>query len=130
VSRTVLIVEDDQALREVLSMALEGEGYEVVLSRDGREALNWLDHGRPALIVLDWRMPRMDGLEFASVLQERGLRPSIPLLVLSADRAAIQSSTCIGADSSLAKPFDLCLLLDEVARLTAAARHSLAAHLA
>jgi CheY-like chemotaxis protein len=128
VGRTVLIVEDDQALREVLSMALEGEGYEVVLSQDGLEALAWVDTRRPALIVLDWRMPRMDGLAFASALQERGLRPSVPLLVLSADRAAIHSSTVIGADSFLPKPFDLCSLLDEVARLTGAAYPSLAAH--
>jgi CheY-like chemotaxis protein len=121
----VLVVEDDLELREVLALALESEGYEVALSRDGLEALEWLGGRQPALIVLDWRMPRMDGPTFAQALEERGLRPGVPLLVLSADRRALQTPTLIEAESLIGKPFDLPSLLDEVARLTACRSHSL-----
>ena len=115
--RTVLVVEDDDSLQEVLEMALESEGYHVVASRDGLEALDQLDRRLPALILLDLKMPRMDGPAFADVLQARGLRPAVPLLVLTGDSRARAASARLGAEGYLPKPFDLLDLLDEVARL-------------
>ena len=71
----------------------------------------------PSLILLDWMMPRMDGFQFAQELDRRGLRPGIPLILLTADGSGPQKAARVGAESYFAKPFDLPRLLDEVARL-------------
>jgi two-component system, OmpR family, response regulator MprA len=116
---TVLVVDDDRGLQETLEAVLEFEGYDVVVASDGVEALAKLSAQRPAVIVLDWAMPRMDGPTFASVLRQRGLHPGIPLLLLTADGRARQKAAQLGAEAYMAKPFDMDELLDEVARLAA-----------
>ncbi|HYN87372.1 MAG TPA: response regulator, partial [Ardenticatenaceae bacterium] len=70
----VLVVEDDVGLQETLAAVLEFEGYEVLIARDGIEALEVLGNGIPGLILLDLMMPRMDGFAFVKELQLRGLR--------------------------------------------------------
>jgi two-component system, OmpR family, response regulator MprA len=116
---TILVVDDDQGLQETLEAVLQFEGYDVVVAGDGLEALAALTARRPAVIVLDWAMPRMDGPTFAAALQERGLRPGIPVLLLTADGRARQKAAQVGAEGCMAKPFDMTELLDEVARLAA-----------
>lgn len=89
----------------------------VVNARDGQEALNRLSQCQPSLIVLDWMMPRMNALAFTQELRRRGPRPQIPILLLTADGNATAKAAQIGADAYLTKPFDLPVLLDEVARV-------------
>lgn len=113
---TILIVEDDQAMRATLSAALEDEGYAVVTAFDGLDALEKLDAVTPALILLDIGMPRMDGYALAEELNRRGLRPSIPVLVLSADGRAREKAERVGAEGWLAKPFSIEGLVGEVGR--------------
>src|SRR4051794_13023576 len=74
VSRTVLVVDDDTWIRDVLEMALESAGYEVILAQDGLEALEQLDYHRPSLMILDLMMPNVNGFELAEQLRLRGLR--------------------------------------------------------
>jgi two-component system phosphate regulon response regulator PhoB len=116
VARTVFVIDDDPWIHEVLTMVLEDEGYVVVNARDGQEALEQLREHRPALIVLDWMMPRMNALAFTQELRRRGLQPYIPILLLTADGNATAKAAQIGADAYLTKPFDLPVLLDRVAR--------------
>jgi CheY-like chemotaxis protein len=106
--RGVLIVDDDPAIREVLKLILEVEGYAVQAACSGREALAVLHEApTPCAIVLDLRMPDMDGWEF----HERQVRDpaiaGIPVVVLSADRDAPQVAEQIGATSCLLKPVEL-----------------------
>lgn len=115
----VLVVEDDQGLRETLEDLLRGEGYSVLLARDGLDALEKLDSSMPSVILLDLMMPRLDGFGFAAELDRRGLRPMLPIIVLTADGSARKKAERIGAEGHLAKPFDIPELLDEVARLAA-----------
>ena len=117
----VLIVDDDPGLREILELALAGEGYEVEVARDGLEALAKMEERPPRLILLDWMMPRMDAPSFASELRERGLRSRIPILLLTAANGAAQRAAQIEAEGWLAKPFELPKLFDEVERFTASA---------
>jgi CheY-like chemotaxis protein len=116
-ARTVFVIDDDPWIHEVLTMVLEDEGYTVINARDGQEALDHLSHCHPALILLDWMMPRMNALAFTQELRRRGPRPHIPILLLSADGNVTAKAAQIGADAHLAKPFDLPVLLDEVARV-------------
>ena len=117
--QTVLVVDDDEGVRLALAAVLEEEGYDVDLAADGLEALERLQAKRPSLILLDLMMPRMDGYAFTEELQRRGLRPALPLMVLTADARAKNRALQLGVDGFIAKPFDISDLVDQVARLAA-----------
>jgi CheY-like chemotaxis protein len=110
-SATVLVVDDDAGLQETLAAILEDAGYRVLLAGDGYQALETLAEQRPALILLDIGLPRMDGFAFAAELGARGLHPGIPLPVLTADGNAAAKAQRVGAVGYLAKPFALDALL-------------------
>src|SRR5690348_8773652 len=116
VSKTVLVIDDDEGLQGTLENILIDEGYDVVVAEDGLVALDKMANTTPHLILLDLMMPRMDGFTFAAELERRRLRPGIPIIVLTADGRARQKAAQVGAESYLEKPFDLDVLLDEVAR--------------
>lgn len=113
-ARRVLVVDDDPDILDALSEILEAEGYDVQRARNGREALQRLEQGLPALVLLDLMMPVMDGWEFARSL-DPGARP--PIIVLSADRNVSAKAKEIGALGWLAKPFELSDLLAAVRRV-------------
>ncbi|MFD8088104.1 response regulator transcription factor [Kitasatospora sp. NPDC059722] len=115
--RTVLVVEDDPGVRNTLDQLLRFEGYEVLTTADGQEALELLDRRRPDLAVVDVVMPRLDGLALCRMLRRRGDR--LPVLVLTArhqlgDRVAGLDA---GADDYLAKPFAVEELLARIRAL-------------
>jgi CheY-like chemotaxis protein len=113
--RTVLVVDDDEALRTMVGFVLETAGYGVRLAEDGLEALEQIRTGLPDLILLDMRMPRMDGWEFGRrVRAAYGRR--IPVVVLTAAEHAEKRAKEIDADDFVAKPFDVDNLLRVVAR--------------
>ncbi len=114
---TILVVDDDAGLRQTIASILEDDGYSVLLAADGLSALEVLQNVRPSAILLDINMPQMDGYQFADELQRRGLRPGIPVMVLTADGRAPERATRIGAEAHLPKPFSLVALLDGVDRL-------------
>jgi CheY-like chemotaxis protein len=113
--KRVLVVDDDEDMQALLRQALETESYEVTVAQDGLDALEMIEQASPDLILLDLMMPRMDGATFARELHNRGLIPSTPIIVVSADVNAKQKIENMGADSYITKPFDLHCLLDEVA---------------
>jgi CheY-like chemotaxis protein len=102
----VLVVDDDEGVREFLVMALASVGYEVVSAPDGAAALELLATSRPTVILLDMLMPNMDGWEFAR-LYEQQPGPHAPIIVLTAARDAQARAAEIKADAWLAKPFHL-----------------------
>src|SRR5690554_2930130 len=79
---TIVVAEDDEALRESLARVLRFEGYEVVLAADGGRALEAVDRDRPDLLLLDVMMPHVDGLAACRRLRERG--EQLPMLMLTA----------------------------------------------
>lgn len=113
VGKRVLVVDDDASIRELLSTALEDDGYEVVPARNGQDALAVCDRWRPDVIVLDLMMPVMDGWTFAKRLHERD---DIPIVVLSAATDIARHAKTVGAKAVVGKPFDLDQLLPKVAR--------------
>jgi CheY-like chemotaxis protein len=108
----VLVVDDDEGVRAVMASALEDDGWEVATATNGRSALEALQRQRPGLIILDLRMPVMDGLTFANHYRELP-DPKAPLILISATvtEAAIRAT---GAVTGLRKPIDLNVLLDTV----------------
>jgi CheY-like chemotaxis protein len=110
--RMVLVVDDDDGVREVMATALEDDGWEVETAENGKSALEALLDARPGAIILDLRMPVMDGLTFAERYREYP-EPRAPLILISATvtEAAVRAT---GAVTGLRKPIDLNVLLDTV----------------
>ncbi len=117
----ILVVDDDQGVRDSLARSLQYSGYEVTTAEDGLEALAKLSHMRPDAVIMDVMMPRLDGLETTRMLRQNG--NDVPILVLTA-RDAIGDRVDgldAGADDYMVKPFSLEELL---ARLRALTRRS------
>jgi DNA-binding response OmpR family regulator len=115
----VLVAEDDEKLGEVLARGLREHGYVVDLVPDGETAANYLRFYSYEVLVLDWRMPRLSGLDLVQKLRQAGA--SIPVLMLTARDTPADRITGLdaGADDYLVKPFDFGELL---ARLRALQR--------
>ncbi|WP_242395150.1 response regulator [Anaeromyxobacter oryzisoli] len=116
---SVLVVEDDPDLLALLDMVLAGAGYRVRTAAHGAEALERVLEEMPGVILLDMRMPIMNGWEFARELQARYDHPC-PIVVLTAAENADQRAAEIGAEGWLSKPFDIDDVLASVARQLAA----------
>jgi len=114
----VMVVEDDRAVRETLQELLEAEGYQVRPAANGREALEGLRAGarRPRLILLDLRMPVMDGWQFRAEMRRDPALSSIPVVVMSADAGLERTVAGMEVAAVLAKPVPLARLLDTVHR--------------
>lgn len=116
-NETVLVIEDDRALRRGLAMNFELRGYRVLTAADGDEGIKLAFDSGPDLIVLDIMLPVFSGLEILSELRERGR--DVPILILSA-RGSTDSKIeglGLGADDYLAKPFALSELFARVEAL-------------
>ena len=116
-NQSILIVDDDPAILVTVAAILEFEGYQVEQARNGAEALVVLEQGRPGLVLLDMRMPVLDGWGFARALTERGIH--LPILVMTAAQDAGRWAREIGAAGYVAKPFELAGLLRAVEGLLA-----------
>jgi CheY-like chemotaxis protein len=113
---TVLVIDDDEAIRSALAEVLRLSGYEVAVAADGQEGIELLAVGlAPQAIVLDLMMPRMDGWTFLLELRADARFRELPVVVTS----AVSSEPPPGADACLTKPFDATQLDREVARLCA-----------
>ncbi len=119
----VLVVEDDPDLADVIAMSLESEGYEARIANDGKKALDVVRAQVPALVLLDMRMPVMDGWAFARAFRDLyGTRT--PVVVMTAAESAAARAIEIDAEASLHKPFHLDALLATVARFVPKARRA------
>lgn len=112
----ILVVEDDSGVSSFLRWGLEDEGYAVTLAADGAEGLRCVDEVRPALILLDYGLPILDGAGFVDGLRDRG-RDDIPIVLVTADDRAEEKAARVRARAVLAKPLQLDDLLRIVAEL-------------
>jgi CheY-like chemotaxis protein len=102
----VLVVDDDESIRQIVRMCLGDEGYEVFEAANGLDALALLPDCRPDLILLDLRMPVMDGWEFARQYR-LGPGPHVPIIAFIAALNAELEAADLEAANILAKPFDI-----------------------
>jgi DNA-binding response OmpR family regulator len=114
---TVLVIEDDRALRRGLAMNFELRGFRVLAAADGSEGIKLAFDSNPDLIVLDIMLPGFSGLEILSELREKGR--DVPILILSARGTTDDKieGLDLGADDYLAKPFALSELFARVEAL-------------
>jgi two-component system, OmpR family, phosphate regulon response regulator PhoB len=116
---TILVVDDDPVILQLLQVNFELEGFEVLTAADGESALAQARDHAPAVIVTDVMMPRMSGLELLGKLKTDASTAGIPVLLLTAkaQQADIRSGHEAGADDYVTKPFDPIDLVERVNRL-------------
>jgi PAS domain S-box-containing protein len=114
----VLIIDDDADIRTLLSTALEKQGYQIQTAATGEIGLELANQLRPALILLDMRLPGMDGFSVLRVLKESGLTADIPVIAMTGSQElninARARVLALGASDFIAKPFDMNRLVEEV----------------
>jgi two-component system, OmpR family, alkaline phosphatase synthesis response regulator PhoP len=114
---TILVVDDDASITEMLQAFLEDEGYQVVTAHNGQEGLDCLKTSPATLVLCDVMMPVLDGLGMCRTMQANPDYQAIPFVLMSALHAAIDPTSCHFA-ALLAKPFDLDDILQLIARLS------------
>ncbi|QUJ77667.1 phosphate regulon transcriptional regulator PhoB [Sulfitobacter albidus] len=112
----VLLVEDEPAQREVLAYNLEAEGYTVRRAENGEEAMTMIEEERPDLIILDWMMPLLSGIEVCRRVKTRAETKAIPVIMLSARSEEVDAVRGLdtGADDYVIKPYNLRELMARV----------------
>lgn len=112
----ILLVDDHPTVRNLLRAMLEGEGYQLIDARDGKEALRQSELERPDLVILDLMMPDITGERVIEELHKRS--EPIPIIVVSAKQEALQSCRdLLGSENVFAKPFEPTRLVDRVGEL-------------
>ncbi len=110
----VLVVEDDESIRNVIRDVLEDRGYRVIGARNGADALDQLDQTRPDVMVLDLLMPVMHGWDFMESYAEKTDGALIPIVVVSVNPVLPRSFDRFGVHSVVRKPFDVDVLAESV----------------
>jgi len=113
---SVLVVEDEPAQREVLAYNLEAEGFRVAMAGNGEEALLLVSEDRPDIIVLDWMLPNVSGIEVCRQLKTRAETRSVPIIMLSARSEEVDRVRGLetGADDYVVKPYSIVELMARV----------------
>ena len=119
----ILVVDDNRDILELVQSVLQIEGHEVVIARDGLEALQQDLATEPDLVVLDVNLPIFDGWEVCRRIKARRAVPVL-LLTVRSERADIENSLAAGADAHLLKPFDIAAFLEHIAIFTTRASSS------
>jgi two-component system, NtrC family, nitrogen regulation response regulator NtrX len=113
----ILVVDDEEALRTVLSTELSSEGYEVSTASDGHDAIELVKDNNYDLVLLDIKMPNVDGFEVLKFV--KGVKPEIKVIMLTgfADLKNAIESKRLGAEDFVSKPYDLVDLLTTIERV-------------
>ena len=113
---TVLLVEDEAAQRELLAYNLEAEGFDVIAADNGEDGLILVDENDPDLIVLDWMMPQLSGIEVCRRLKSNSKTRQIPVIMLSARAEEVDRVRGLetGADDYVVKPYSVIELMARV----------------
>lgn len=124
VSRTILVVDDQPEVREILLSALQEAGAQVLMAGNAEEALDVVARKRPDVILLDLYMPGMDGWQFLERLTGRGGRPAPPIVLQTAadDYGSVQRARRLGVAAYVSKPFRLNEVIETCVRVAGGAR--------
>jgi diguanylate cyclase (GGDEF)-like protein len=112
----IIVVDDDVDIARFIEVNLKLQGYEVLLAHDGDEALSLIEAHRPALAIVDWMMPRVDGLDLTRRLRGNPMTAPMPIILLTARGQTADKviGLSAGADDYLVKPFDTLELIARV----------------
>ena len=115
--KSVLVVDDEESIRTVLGGELQNEGYDVRMAGDGDEAISVLDQATCDLVLLDIKMPKLNGFEVLKYIKEKHEKTKVVMLTGFADLKNAIESKKLGADDFVSKPYDLVDLLTTIERV-------------
>jgi two-component system phosphate regulon response regulator PhoB len=123
-----LIVEDEAPLVELIRYNLEKEGYEIEVATDGEEAILMIEERQPDIVLLDWMLPKLAGIEVARRLRSRAQTRNLPIIMLTArtEEADRVRGLDIGADDYMTKPFSMTELIARIRAVMRRIRPALA----
>lgn len=128
----IMLLDDNADIVNLLEMVLNQQGYEVISGRNGQEGMNMLEQGgdAPDLIISNFHMPQMDGLDFLGHVRENPLYSAIPFILLTAAPAVQwqQQATQLGANAFLPKPFKIDMLKKTIRAVSESANPAACAH--
>ena len=118
-AKTIMIVDDSASLRQVVTIALKGAGYDVIEGVDGKDALTKLDGRKIHLIVSDVNMPNMNGIEFVKAAKQLPAYKFTPVIMLTTEsgESMKQEGQAAGAKAWVVKPFQPAQMLAAVSKL-------------
>lgn len=115
----VLIVDDDEIVLEVTTAGLEINGFEVFTAIDGRQGLAKVEEARPDVVLLDLRLPDIDGFEVLKQIRAKPGNSDIHVIMITGDRTIdIDKAFALGADDCIIKPIDMSFLVSRIVKLT------------
>ncbi len=117
---SILIIDDEPDIRELLALRARLDGYAVQIAMDGQEGLERHRERHADLVIVNMRMPRLGGLETIAALRDE--LPALPIISLSADEALLQEARARGASMTFRKPFDVDAVMTTVQQLLAQSR--------
>ena len=123
----ILIADDEPNQLELMSFNLSNAGYSIIKATNGKEAIELIENHSPDLIILDWMMPKMSGIDVCRTLRSRSETKQIPIIILSARSEDSDKSLGLdtGADDYISKPFSPKELISRVKALLRRARPAL-----
>lgn len=118
-AKTILVVDDSASLRQVVSIALKGAGYDVVEASDGKDALGKLDGRKVHLVISDVNMPNMDGITFVKEMKKLPGYKFTPVVMLTTENQEAKKAEgqAAGAKAWMVKPFAPAQMLNAVSKL-------------
>lgn len=116
---TVLVADDEDEFRKILALELQGEGYRVDTAADGAEAMKMLEQKRYDVILLDIRMPHVNGFEILRFVKKKFPETKVIMLTAFSDMAYAIESKNLGAQAFLSKPYDLMKLFTTIRQVLA-----------
>ncbi|MBS0372098.1 MAG: response regulator [Proteobacteria bacterium] len=118
-AKTILVVDDSASLRQVVSIALKGAGYDVVEACDGKDALGKLDGRKVHLVISDVNMPNMDGITFVKEMKKLPSYKFTPVVMLTTENQEAKKAEgqAAGAKAWMVKPFAPAQMLNAVSKL-------------
>jgi CheY-like chemotaxis protein len=114
---TILVIDDEFLIADVLTFALEDEGFMVVKASNGQKGLDVFQRDRPALVITDFMMPAMNGLEFAKAIRQRPDGATLPIILMSGAQAEIARQNGHLFSAVFDKPFRVADVVDTVVAL-------------
>lgn len=114
--QSILMIEDESGIREMLRLPIQREGFEFLEAQDTLEAIGLIEKKLPSLILLDWMLPGQSGIEFAKLLRRRKETARLPIIMLTAKTQEMDKlfSFDIGVDDYITKPFSIRELLARI----------------
>jgi CheY-like chemotaxis protein len=119
---TILVVDDEFLIADILSVTLEDAGYRVFQASNGKKALEVLARETPSLIITDFMMPLMNGLELAQQIKSKAETADIPIILMTGAQAHIAQQNSTLFTQILGKPFNIIKLIDTVKTIIGAAQ--------